>query len=304
MPSVSQLSEPPVQSADDAADQSAIMAAVADTIDYLAAHWQEQPGLEQLARRAGWSPAHFQRAFADHVGVSPKRLLQYLTVAHARDRLDAGSSLLDTALDSGLSGPGRLHDLFLAAEAMTPGEYKAHGASLIITYGWCCSPVGPVLIGVTERGICWLAIADAGEADGAERQLHEEWEAARLVRDDAAVAPVFRQAMGWLDQAAGAAPRSGATKPPRLLLRGTNFQLKVWNALMRIPPGRVLSYGQLAREIGAPRAVRAVGSACGANLVSWLVPCHRAVTSSGMIHAYRWGVGRKRLLLAREFAAE
>jgi len=271
---------------------------VAATLDYLAGHWQEQPSLERLASRAGWSPTHFQRAFTEHVGVSPKRVLQFLTLAHAREQLDQGASLLEAALDTGLSGPGRLHDLFTAAEAMTPGEYKAHGAELDITYGWYASPIGPVLLGVTGRGICWLAFADPDDAESAERQFHEEWALARRRRDDAAIRPAFEAALGWMQQ------RPGNTAAPKLLLRGTNFQLKVWHALMRIPQGQVATYGDLARAIGQPTATRAVGSACGANLISWIIPCHRAITSTGMIHAYRWGVGRKRLLLACEFAAQ
>ncbi len=281
--------------------QSAIYHGIGDTLDYLAAHWQEQPSLDLLAKRAGWSLSHFQRAFTDHVGVSPKRVLQYLTIAHARGQLADGASLLEASLDSGLSGPGRLHDLFVAVEAMTPGEYKKSGSDLTIAYGWCRSLFGPVMLGVTERGICWLAFDHHDRPEAAEQEFHTEWSLARRVRDDAAVQPVLDQALGFMrDWQAVSPPVNG--QPPRLLLRGTNFQLKVWHALLSIPAGQVYSYGQIAEAIGAPKATRAVGAACGANLVSALIPCHRAITSTGMIHAYRWGVGRKRVQLACEFA--
>ena len=272
---------------------------IANTLDYLAHHWQDQPSLEHLAARAGWSLSHFQRAFTEHVGVSPKRVLQFLTIAHARDRLQDGASLLDTALDSGLSGPGRLHNLFVAIEAMTPGEYKTHGAALTITYGWAQSLFGPVLLGVTPRGICWLAFAKPDDSEAAEAEFHIEWALSQRIRDDRAVQPILDHA---LDHWRGHGTTSGLGKKPKLLLRGTNFQLKVWHALMRIPPGELLSYGQIAHAIGAPKATRAVGSACGANLISGLIPCHRAITATGMIHAYRWGIGRKRVLIACELA--
>ncbi|MBV6634185.1 MAG: methylated-DNA--[protein]-cysteine S-methyltransferase [Alphaproteobacteria bacterium] len=278
---------------------SAISAAIGDSLEYLAANWQSQPSLEQLANRAGWSAPHYQRAFTQHVGVSPKRFLQFATLAHARSYLDNGVSLLETSLETGLSGPSRLHDLFVATEAMTPGEYKDLGAGLEITYGWAISPLGPVLLGTTDRGICWLAFADPDNPSSAEAQFHEEWSRATRLRNDEAIAKTAQTALSWLMPGGKKAKDS----PPKLLLRGTNFQLKVWHALLRIPPGQVASYGELAASIGAPKATRAVGSACGANLISWLVPCHRAITSTGMIHAYRWGIGRKRLLLAQEFAS-
>ncbi len=273
---------------------------IADTLDYLARHWQEQPSLEALAARAGWSLSHFQRAFTEHVGVSPKRVLQFLTIAHARDQLSQGASLLDASLDSGLSGPSRLHDLFVAIEAMTPGDYKSAGADLRITYGWGQSVFGPVLLGITDRGICWLAFAKPEDSEAAEAEFHAEWRLSQRVRDDAAIQPVLDHALNhWR----GGGNRISAANKPKLLLRGTNFQIKVWHALLRIPPGSLLSYGQIAEAIGAPKATRAVGSACGANLISGLIPCHRAITSTGMIHAYRWGIGRKRVLIACELAA-
>ena len=274
---------------------------IADTLDYLAHHWQDQPSLEALAARAGWSLSHFQRAFTDHVGVSPKRVLQFVTIAHARDQLHQGASLLETALESGLSGPGRLHDLFVSIEAMTPGEYKAAGADIAITYGWGQSLLGPVLLGVTERGICWLAFAKPEDSDAAEAEFHAEWSLSKRTRDDQAIQPILDHVLTYWR---GSTKHQSGTGKPKLLLRGTNFQLKVWHALLRIPPGSLHSYGEIAAAIGAPKATRAVGSACGANLISCLIPCHRAITSTGMIHAYRWGIGRKRVLIACELARQ
>ena len=263
---------------------------VAAAIRYLVAHYDEQPSLEEVAAIAGLHPHHFQRIFKRWAGISPKRFAQYLTVEHAKDLLAADESVLGAALDVGLSGPGRLHDLFVACEAMTPGEYKAQGRDLVIRYGVHDSPFGKVAIGLTDRGICWLGFAD-DTADPASA-LAAEWGEATLVRDDAAVARIASQ---LFDGGQG----SGKDLPP-LLLRGTNFQVKVWQALLRIPPGHVASYQQVADAIGNPAAVRAVGSAVGNNPVAVIIPCHRVIRKSGAINDYRWGEPRKRALLAWE----
>ena len=262
---------------------------VAAAIRHLVEHYAEQPSLEEVAAIAGLHPHHFQRIFKRWAGISPKRFAQYLTVEHAKSLLADDESVLGTALDVGLSGPGRLHDLFVACEAMTPGEYKARGQDLVIRYGVHDSPFGRVVIGLTERGICWLGFADATTDPAAE--LSTEWAAATLVRDDAAVSGIADQLFGG--------PGSPGPMPP-LLLRGTNFQVKVWQALLRIPPGRVASYQQIAQAIGSPAAVRAVGSAVGHNPVAVIIPCHRVILKSGAIHNYRWGETRKRALLAWE----
>ncbi len=263
---------------------------VAAAIRYLVEHYDEQPSLEEVAAIAGLHPHHFQRVFKRWVGISPKRFAQYLTVEHAKRLLAADESVLGTALDVGLSGPGRLHDLFVACEAMTPGEYKAEGRDLVIRYGVHDSPFGPVVIGLTDRGICWLGFAD--DASDPAAALRDEWHLATLVRDDAAVARIA----GQLFDGNRAAPRD----LPPLLLRGTNFQVKVWQALLRIPPGRVASYQQVAAAIGSPSAVRAVGQAVGHNPVAVIIPCHRVILKSGALHNYRWGTPRKRALLAWE----
>jgi AraC family transcriptional regulator of adaptative response/methylated-DNA-[protein]-cysteine methyltransferase len=265
-------------------------ARIARAIGYVVEHYQEQPSLEAMAERAGLSPFHFQRTFKRWAGISPKRFLQYVTLGEAKRLLLNDASVLDAALDSGLSGPSRLHDLFVQCEAMTPGEFKALGDELEIRWGLHDAPLGRVLIGVTERGICWLAFVENDDAPVI-AEFEREWRGARLVRDDAGTADAVARAFTF--DAAGAVP---------LLLRGTNFQIKVWEALLRIPFGQLVSYGSLAQAIGQPRAVRAVGRAVGANNISWLIPCHRVILATGVIHNYRWGAHQKRVLTAFEAA--
>lgn len=272
---------------------------MAVAIDYLTRHWEEQPDLETVAQAAGLSPFHFQRLFRAHVGVSPKRFCQYLTLSHAKARLSAGTaSLLDTALDVGLSGPSRLHDLFVACEAMTPGEYKALGADLVIRWGVHWTPLGQALVATTGRGICWFGFVPAEEGlSGAIAEFEADWRLATRMRDDAGTAGVVTRIFSDPDRSSDA-----AEKPLPLLLRGTNFQIKVWEALLRIAPGDLATYGDIAREVGTPKAARAVGAAVGANLISLLIPCHRVILRSGILHNYRWGPDRKRALIAWEAA--
>lgn len=267
-------------------------ARIARAIGYVTEHYQEQPSLEQMAACAGLSPFHFQRVFKRWAGISPKRFLQYVTLAHARSMLAGDASVLDAALDTGLSGPSRLHDLFVQCEAMTPGEFKALGERFEIRFGLHDTALGRVVLGATERGICWLAFAP-GEDQPAIAELEREWRGARLVRDDAGTVDLARRAF--------AIGRAGALPLP-LLLRGTNFQIKVWEALLRIPFGHLVSYQTVARAIGQPTAVRAVGRAVGRNHISWLIPCHRVILSTGIIHNYRWGVAQKRVLTTFEAA--
>lgn len=266
--------------------------AFAAAIDHLVANWNEQPSLEELAAVAGFSPFHFQRLFTRWAGISPKRFVQFLTLDHAKRLLADNHSVLDAALDVGLSGPSRLHDLFVACEAITPGEYKALGDGLTIRWGFHDTPIGRVLIGMTERGVCWLSFAEDADGAGAWAEFTAEWPAARLVEDPHATEPVVAQALGWARSA----------EPTRLLLRGTNFQVKVWEALLRIPAGAVVSYEDVAKAIGQPTALRAVGRAVGRNPVCILIPCHRVIQKSGVIHNYRYGVPRKKALLAWEQA--
>ena len=257
---------------------------------YLETHWREQPGLDRLAAAAGLSPGHFQRLFKHWAGVSPKRLLQFLTVEYAKGRLRHGRSVLDTALDAGLSGPSRLHDLFLAAEAVTPGAWRQEGAGLTLRYGIHDSPFGPVLIARSERGICGLHFAD--DADTALAAVRQDFPLAELTRDAGATA-----------EAAHRLARPGFDGPPLPLApRGTNFELKVWRALLQLPLGTLASYGDIAKFIGAPRASRAVGRAVGANPISLLIPCHRVIQASGVLGNYGGGPMRKRAILAWEAA--
>lgn len=266
--------------------------AMAAAIRHLVDHWQDQPSLEELAAVAGISPFHFQRIFSRWAGISPKRFNQFLTLDNARRLLAENHSVLDVALEVGLSGPSRLHDLFVACEAMTPGEYKALGGGLTIRWGLHDTAFGLSLVGLTERGVCWLTFAEQPDGRDALEEMAAAWPAARLVEDADATRPVADRSF-----------RHGSARPDeplRLLMKGTNFQVKVWEALMRIPPGAVVSYEDVARAVGQPTALRAVGAAVGRNPVCILIPCHRVIQKSGIIHNYRYGVPRKRALLAWE----
>ena len=244
--------------------------------------------LEALADRMGMSAAHFQRVFSAWVGVSPKRYQQYLTLDHARTLLAGRFTVLDTALSTGLSGPSRLHDLFLTWEAMSPGDFARGGAGLTIAWGWFDTPFGPAVVMGTHRGICGMGFAaDMGEA-AAFDDLQRRWPQADFVEDAAQLRP-------WVQAALG-----GQAAP--LALMGAPFQIKVWEALLRIPSGHVTTYGEIAAAIGNPKAVRAVGTAVGRNPISLLIPCHRALRKTGGLGGYHWGLPVKRAILAWEAA--
>jgi AraC family transcriptional regulator of adaptative response/methylated-DNA-[protein]-cysteine methyltransferase len=266
---------------------------VGAALDWLADHHEAQPALAEIAAAAGLSPYHFQRLFTHWVGISPKRFLQYLTLERAKASLEASASVLDAAFDAGLSGPGRLHDLFVTYAAVTPGEYKSRGAGLTIRYGFHDSPFGECLMLLSDRGICGLAFVVDGQREAAFDYLRSGWENARMVADPAATAPEVARVFAGPDT-------TGA--PLRVLLRGTRFQLKVWEALLQVPPGALVSYEQIAHHIGHPRAVRAVGRANAVNAVCYLIPCHRVIRKSGVIGGYRWGRGRKLALIGWEAA--
>tara|TARA_R110000764_G_scaffold4874_4_gene19755 strand:- start:817 stop:1671 length:855 start_codon:yes stop_codon:yes gene_type:complete len=249
--------------------------------------------LDDLAGEMGMSPAHFQRVFSRWVGVSPKRYQQYLALGHAKALLANRFTTLEAAHASGLSGGGRLHDLFLRWEAMSPGDYAKGGAGLTIFWGWFESPFGPTVVMGTEKGICGMGFAaETGEAAALE-DLVARWPAARFVEDPMRLRP-------WVLAAFGAADATLETAP--LYLIGAPFQIKVWEALLRIPSGHVTTYSEIAQSIGNPRAVRAVGTAVGRNPVSWLIPCHRALRKSGGLGGYHWGLPVKRAMLAYESA--
>ena len=246
--------------------------------------------LEALAAEMNMSPAHFQRVFSRWVGVSPKRYQQYLTLGHARSLMRDRFTTLEASDALGLSGSGRLHDLFLRWEAMSPGDYASGGAGLDIRWSWVDSPFGPALVMGTGRGICGIAFASETGPEAAMADLRARWPKARFSEDRAALAP-------WADAAFGRAPGEA-----RLFLIGAPFQIKVWEALLAVPSGHVTSYSEIARAIGHPQAVRAVGNAVGRNPISYLIPCHRALRKTGALGGYHWGLPVKRALLAWEGA--
>jgi len=255
---------------------------VAQAIVYLRRHVRSQPTLSELAAVVGLSPAHLQRVFAEWAGISPKRFVQHLTREYARSRLRAADDTLSVAYDAGLSGNGRLHELMIVGEAMTPGEIQRGGAGVTLHCGCGPTPFGLACVAWNGRGICHLSfVPDGGPA--ALAALAEAWPQAVLKPSDAAAAAMLQRIfVGLVDGV-----------PLHLQLRGSNFQLKVWEALIRLPPGEVCSYGQLAERMGLPRAQRAVGSALAANEVGFLIPCHRVIRASGESGDYRWGEARK-----------
>lgn len=262
-------------------------------IHYLEENYQQQPGLKEMARSAGLSEFHFQRLFRRWAGISPKRFVQYLTAGHAVRMLRDSHTNLETAYDAGLSGCGRLHDLLVNFHAVTPGELKRAGARLTIQYGFHPSPFGECLIAITARGVCHLGFLLPADRRAALAELAAEWPRARLVEAPRATAPLARRLFA---RGNGHAPNID------LHVRGTNFQIKVWEALLRIPMGGVVSYEDIAQRIRAPRAVRAVANAVAHNPVAWLIPCHRVIRKSGALGGYRWGGTRKKVLLAWEAA--
>ena len=268
---------------------------VASLIQWLTDHASQQPGLSELSEVAGLSPAHLQKLFRRWAGVSPKQYLAFLTQASARQRLRQ-TPVLESAHSVGLSGPGRLHDLMIRWTAMSPGEYRRQGAGLSLRWGIHPSPFGPCLLAVTDRGLCHLAFADSEAAAQQQLpQLSTEWPRADCRRDQAETAH-------WLARIFPTGIRGGAREPLPLLLRGSPFQLRVWEALLKIPPGEVLSYQTLAARCGNPQASRAVASALTRNRIGYLIPCHRVIRASGDFGGYRWGVTRKRALIAWEAA--
>ena len=253
----------------------------------------EAPGLslEDLSARMDMSPAHFQRTFSQWVGVSPKRYQQYLALGHARQLLAERHTTLETAHEVGLSGSGRLHDLFLTWEAMSPGDYARGGKGLTIFHGWFDSPFGPALVMGTDKGICGIGFADRpGDAEATD-DLTRRWPRASFVEAPARLAP-------WV--AAAFAPAPEQATPLHLI--GAPFQIKVWEALLAIPTGHVTTYADIAGAIGHPAAHRAVGTAVGRNPISFLIPCHRAIRRDGALGGYHWGLPRKRAMLAWEAA--
>jgi len=276
-----------------APEQQRHYATVARAIEYLCANARQQPSLTELARAVHLSEYHLQRLFTAWAGISPKRFLQYLNKEHARAALGRSEDILSATLSTGLSSPGRLHDLMVSCEAMTPGEIRRLGRSLSIGYGVAPSWFGPALIGWTPRGICFLAFCD-GDQTEREAELRAQWPAASFLRDD-------QQAQEYAGQVFATEPTGAGL---HLVLKGTNFQIKVWEALLSTRTAEVLSYTQLATLAGSPKAQRAVGGALAANRIGFLIPCHRVIRESGEVGQFRWGNTRKRALLAWEAARQ
>lgn len=272
---------------------------------YIRAHFRDQPELDEIAAAAALSPFHFQRLFTRWAGVSPKQFLGYLTLDHAKRALDRADSVLDAAYDAGLSGPSRLHDLFVNFEGITPGQYKAMGDGLDVRYGVHSGFLGDFVVAVTDRGICGLQFVNVAEEDGAEAALAD----IRRRLPGATFRPAQDETWAACESVFSPA-RGDPARPLRLWYKGTNFQIKVWQALLSIPAGALVTYGDIARAIGEPTAARAVGSAIGANPIGLLIPCHRVIRATDLFETnYRWGAERKLALIGweqaqRENAAE
>ena len=266
---------------------------IEQAILYLENHYKHQPELGEVAANLGLSEYHFQRLFTRWAGVSPKRFLQFLTKEGAKDLLSRSENLLDTTHQVGLSSLGRLHDLFVTAEAVTPGEYKSRGAGVTIRYAIHPTPFGKCLIATTERGICHLSFVQTSEGDAID-DFVEDWKHATMIEDHRSTVPLIEPIFDLRYSHRG--------KPLNVHLRGTNFQLKVWEALLQIPAGEVTTYAGIASRIGNPNATRAVGTAVGHNPIAVLIPCHRVIRKVGEFGNYRYGALRKKALLAREFA--
>lgn len=265
---------------------------VRQNLEYLREHWREQPSLETLAERNGVSAAHLQRLFMRWAGLSPKAFVQALTIDHARKLLRESASVLDTAYEVGLSGPGRLHDLFVTHEGMTPGSYKARGKGLEIRYGFHDCPFGRALLMMTDQGISGLAFADPGQEQTALLDMRNRWPEAVYIADSAATASsaarIFNPS-AWR-----------AEQPVRIVFIGTEFETRVWQTLLKVPLGRATTYSDIAEHIGNPKASRAVGAAVGRNPISFVVPCHRVLGKSGGLCGYHWGLTRKQAILGWE----
>ncbi|SDD76366.1 methylated-DNA--[protein]-cysteine S-methyltransferase [Pedobacter soli] len=264
---------------------------IADAISYIRANYKKQPDLEEIAETVNLSPFHFQRLFSDWAGTTPKRFLQYISIAHAKEMLKDNQSLFNTALETGLSGTSRLHDLFVNIEGMTPGEYKNGGENLQINYSFAESPFGNIIVAATPKGICHMAFYD--DQPAALANLQAKFPAARYQQmfdmQQQNALYIFSRDWSKLSQV-------------KLHLKGTEFQLKVWEALLKIPMGKLATYGNLAKQLQNPNASRAVGTAIGDNPVAFLIPCHRVIQSSGALGGYHWGLDRKTAMIGWEAA--
>jgi AraC family transcriptional regulator, regulatory protein of adaptative response / methylated-DNA-[protein]-cysteine methyltransferase len=250
----------------------------------------KQPDLKEIARSVNLSEYHFHRLFKRWAGISPKRFLQYLTIDHAKQIMNSSRSLLDVAYESGLSGVGRLHNLFVTLEAMTPGEFRNRGKELTILYCFHPSPFGECFIAITERGICSLSFVGQSGRKKIEADFKKQWQHAKIMEDTIATRPYIKRIFGPSSQNA----------PLLLHITGTNFQIKTWQALLNIPQGSIVSYKDIAKQINKPKSIRAVANAVARNPVAFLIPCHRVIRKTGSMGGYRWGIARKKAMLAWE----
>lgn len=267
-------------------------AVVRQVIEFLTENWRDQPSLDAIARHVHMEPTRLQKLFTRWAGLSPKAFLQAVTLDHARALLEQSATVLDTTYEVGLSGPGRLHDLFVTHEAVTPGAYRARGAGLTIRYGFHPSPFGAALVMATDYGLAGLAFADPGTETASLADMMRRWPKADYVEDQAATAPLARRIFDrrqW-----------SPDTPLRIVLIGSDFQIRVWEALLKVPLGHATTYSDVARHIERPEAARAVGAAIGRNPISFVVPCHRVLGRSGSLTGYHWGLTRKRAILGWE----
>ena len=268
---------------------------VKHTLAFISENWRDQPSLDTLADQAGLSPTHLQRLFTRWAGLSPKAFLQAVTLDHARGLLRDSASILDASYELGLSGPGRLHDLFVTHEGMSPGIYKAHGRGLNIQYGFHDCPFGRALILITSEGLAGLAFADHGKEKSALADMTSRWPEATYVENQQATASYAKRIFE--------SERWKPDQPLKIVFIGSDFEIRVWETILRIPFGKASTYSDIASHIGKPKAARAVGSAVGKNPISFVVPCHRVLEKSGGLGGYHWGLTRKRAILGWEAGA-
>jgi len=266
---------------------------IEQAIRYLEENFQRQPELDEVAEKVHLSPFHFQRIFTEWAGISPKRFLQFLTVDFLKDKLSKTKNLIDAAEAAGLSSQSRIYDLFTTLEAVTPQEYKLHGEGIRIQYGFHETPFGLVLIGVTDRGICWLSFLQADEEPRAElEKMKTHW-------NNSVFSESSELTQKFIDQVFN---QVSLKQPLHVFVKGTNFQIKVWEALLKIPMGSVSTYQTIASTIKSPKAMQAVGSAVGSNHIAYLIPCHRVIRKDGILGEYRWSAARKKSIIGWEMA--
>jgi AraC family transcriptional regulator of adaptative response/methylated-DNA-[protein]-cysteine methyltransferase len=292
------MMENPMHSPNHLSDLSPLSSAAADydvvrrAIAYISGHWRSQPEIDEIAAAVGATATDLHHLFRRWAGLTPKAFLQALTLDHARGLLRDCASVLDASYEVGLSGPGRLHDLFVTHEAMSPGEWKSGAEGLTVSYGFHPSLFGTALVMATDRGLCGLAFSDFGEERAALDDMRRRWPRATYVEDSARTAAIAARIFDknlWRQD-----------RPLRVVLIGTDFEVRVWETLLRVPLGRATTYSSIAGSIGAPKAVRAVGAAVGKNPISFVVPCHRVLGKSGALTGYHWGITRKRAMLGWE----